>query len=113
MSATISPINTTRKAKRIEEDLHHQKNAPQDETQGHITVNNKPDMVLKTAIEPITTTIGIRIDPIAIREHEGMIIGDVTLIMTIRTENKMTMVEGMTEISRTEMIMAIKDLMKS
>ena len=113
MSATISPINTTRKAKRIEEDLHHQKNAPQDETHDRITVNNRPDMVLKTAREPITTTIGIRIDPIAIREHEGMIIGDVTLIMTIRTENKMTMGEGMIEISRTEMTMVIKDLMKS
>jgi hypothetical protein len=56
-------------------------------------VNNKPDMDSKTIIEMITITIVIKIGPTVITdmatEYEEMIIGDVILITTIRTENKM------------------------
>ena len=58
-----------------------------------IIVNNKPDMDSKTIIEMITITIVIKIGPTVITdmatEYEEMIIGDVILITTIRTENKM------------------------
>ena len=47
----------------------------------------------KTIIEMITITIVIKIGPTVITdmatEYEEMIIGDVILITTIRTENKM------------------------
>ena len=59
---------------------------------GPIIVNSKADMGSKTVIETITITIGIKIDPTAITDmemdHVKMIIGDVTLIKTIKTENK-------------------------
>ena len=92
-NATIPQTNTTRKANRIEEGLHHQNDTLEDETLSLIIVNSKADMGSKTVIETIIITIGIKIDPTAITdmatEHEEMIIGDVTLITTIKTENKM------------------------
>jgi len=66
MIITITQTNITTKTNKIEEDLHHQIDVPQDETLDPITVNSNPDMVLKTKIVGITTTIEIKIGLVAI-----------------------------------------------
>lgn len=90
MNATIFQTDKTGKANRIEEGLHHQIDALQDEMLGLTIVNSKPDMGSKTAIEMITITIEIKTSPTVttdmggmeheemIMVHEEMIIGDVT-----------------------------------
>jgi hypothetical protein len=82
----------TRISRKIEEDIHHQIDVLQDKKFDLTTVNSKLDKVLRTKIEKKVTTIEIKIVLVAITDmetnQEEMKIGDVTLIKTIRTENK-------------------------
>ena len=82
----------TRISRKIVEDIHHQIDVLQDKRLDLTTVNSKLDKVLRTKIEKKVTTIEIKIGLVAITDmetnQEEMIIGDVTLIKTIRTENK-------------------------
>jgi len=82
----------TRISRKIVEDIHHQIDVLQDKRLDLTTVNSKLDKVLRTKIEKKVTTIEIKIGLVEITDmetnQEEMIIGDVTLIKTIRTENK-------------------------
>lgn len=92
MNITITQTNITTKLNKIEEDLHHQIDVHLEEMLGPITVNSKPDMVSKTKIVRIITSIEIKIGMVAITdmmtEQEEMIIKDVSLIMKLRIEIK-------------------------
>ncbi len=82
----------TRISRKIKEGIHHQIDVLQDKRLDLTTVNSKLDKVLRTKIEKKVTTIEIKIGLVEITDmetnQEEMIIGDVTLIKTIRTENK-------------------------